>query len=38
MSRAVGPWLRLYTDPKDSKPGAPVFNRVVSLRDGFAKK
>jgi glutaminyl-tRNA synthetase len=27
-----------YTDPKDSKPDAPVFNRVVSLRDGFAKK
>jgi glutaminyl-tRNA synthetase len=27
-----------FTDPKDSKPGTPVFNRVVSLRDGFAKK
>jgi glutaminyl-tRNA synthetase len=27
-----------YTDPKDSAPGKPVFNRVVSLRDGFAKK
>lgn len=27
-----------FTDPVDSKPGKPVFNRVVSLRDGFAKK
>lgn len=24
-------------DSKDSQPGAPVFNRTVSLRDGFAK-
>ena len=27
-----------FTDPQDSKPDKPVFNRVVSLRDGFAKK
>jgi len=26
-----------YTDPKDSRPGAPVFNRTVALKDGFAK-
>lgn len=26
-----------YVDPKDSKPGAPVFNRVVTLRDSWAK-
>ena len=26
-----------FTDPKDSKPGAPVFNRVVTLRDGWAR-
>jgi glutaminyl-tRNA synthetase len=25
-------------DAKDSAPGKPVFNRVVSLRDGFVKK
>ena len=24
-------------DPKDSKPGAPVFNRTVTLRDSWAK-
>jgi glutaminyl-tRNA synthetase len=27
-----------YTDPKDSRPGAPVFNRVVTLRDSWAKR
>ncbi|MFZ4765422.1 MAG: glutamine--tRNA ligase/YqeY domain fusion protein [Roseimicrobium sp.] len=27
-----------FTDPHDSKRDAPVFNRVVSLKDGFAKK
>jgi len=26
-----------YTDPADSRPGAPVLNRVVSLKDGWAK-
>ncbi len=26
-----------FTDPQESKPGMPVFNRVVSLKDGFAK-
>jgi glutaminyl-tRNA synthetase len=26
-----------FTDPVDSKPGAPVFNRVVTLRDTWAK-
>ncbi len=26
-----------FTDPKDSKPGSPVFNRTVTLKDGFAK-
>jgi glutaminyl-tRNA synthetase len=26
-----------YTDPKDSKPGAPVFNRTVTLRDTWGK-
>jgi glutaminyl-tRNA synthetase len=25
-------------DPKDSKPGKPVFNRVVTLRDSWAKE
>jgi glutaminyl-tRNA synthetase len=25
-------------DPKDSRPGAPVFNRTVTLRDSWAKK
>lgn len=25
-------------DPIDSKPGAPVFNRTVTLKDGWAKK
>jgi glutaminyl-tRNA synthetase len=25
-------------DPKDSKPGKPVFNRIVSLRDSWAKE
>ena len=24
-------------DSKDSKPGAPVFNRAVALKDGFKK-
>ncbi|MCK6575373.1 glutamine--tRNA ligase/YqeY domain fusion protein [Myxococcota bacterium] len=27
-----------YTDPKDTRPGAPVFNRVVTLRDSWAKR
>lgn len=27
-----------YVDPIDSKPGAPVFNRIVPLRDGWAKQ
>ncbi len=27
-----------YTDPEDSRPGAPVFNRVVTLRDSWARK
>ena len=26
-----------FTDPKDSKPGAPVFNRTATLRDSWAK-
>ncbi len=26
-----------YIDPKDSKPGAPVFNRTATLRDTWAK-
>ena len=26
-----------FTDPVDSQPGAPVFNRVVTLRDTWAK-
>lgn len=26
-----------YVDPKDSAPGAPVFNRTVTLRDPWAK-
>ena len=26
-----------FADPKDSKPGAPVFNRVVTLKDTWAK-
>lgn len=26
-----------HTDPKDSKPGQPVFNRTVALKDGFVK-
>jgi len=26
-----------YADPIDSKPGAPVWNRIVSLKDGWAK-
>ena len=26
-----------YTDPKDSQPGKPVFNRTVALKDGFVK-
>ena len=25
-------------DPKDSKPGAPVFNRTVTLKDSWAKE
>ena len=25
-----------FADPKDSKPGAPVFNRTVGLKDSFA--
>jgi glutaminyl-tRNA synthetase len=27
-----------FADPVDSKPGAPVFNRTVTLKDGWAKK
>ena len=27
-----------YADPQDSKPGAPVFNRTVTLKDGWVKK
>jgi glutaminyl-tRNA synthetase len=27
-----------YTDPKDAQPGAPVLNRVVTLRDSWAKR
>jgi glutaminyl-tRNA synthetase len=27
-----------YADPLDSKPGAPVFNRTVTLKDGWVKK
>jgi len=27
-----------FTDPKDSQPGKPVFNRTVQLKDGFLKK
>ena len=27
-----------FTDPIDSKPGAPVFNRTVTLRDTWAKE
>ncbi len=27
-----------YADPVDSKPGAPVFNRTVTLKDGWAPK
>jgi glutaminyl-tRNA synthetase len=27
-----------FTDPTDSEPGAPVFNRVVTLKDSWAKK
>jgi glutaminyl-tRNA synthetase len=26
-----------FTDPQDSQPGKPVFNRVVALKDSFAK-
>jgi len=26
-----------FTDPKDSRPGTPVFNRTVTLRDSWAK-
>jgi glutaminyl-tRNA synthetase len=26
-----------FADPEDSKPGAPVFNRTVGLKDSFAK-
>jgi glutaminyl-tRNA synthetase len=26
-----------FVDPKDSKPGAPVFNRIVALKDTWAK-
>ncbi|HNT98388.1 MAG TPA: glutamate--tRNA ligase family protein, partial [Elusimicrobiales bacterium] len=26
-----------FADPEDSKPGAPVFNRTVTLRDSWAK-
>ena len=27
-----------FADPVDSKPGAPVFNRTVTLKDGWVKK
>ncbi len=27
-----------FADPKDSKPGAPVYNRVVGLKDSWAKE
>lgn len=27
-----------FTDPIDSKPGKPVFNRIVTLKDSWAKK
>ncbi len=27
-----------FTDPADSQPGAPVFNRTVGLKDAFAKQ
>ena len=27
-----------FVDPIDSKPGAPVFNRIVTLRDSYAKQ
>ncbi|MBV6499483.1 MAG: Glutamine--tRNA ligase [Prosthecobacter sp.] len=27
-----------FADPKDSKPGSPVFNRTVQLKDGFVVK
>ena len=27
-----------YADPKDSKPGAPVFNRTVTLKDSWTKE
>ncbi len=27
-----------FADPKDSKPGAPVWNRVVGLKDSWAKE
>jgi glutaminyl-tRNA synthetase len=27
-----------YCVDKDSKPGAPVFNRIVTLRDSWAKE
>ena len=26
-----------YVDPKDSEPGSPVFNRIVSLKDSWAR-
>jgi glutaminyl-tRNA synthetase len=26
-----------FADPEDSKPGAPVFNRTVTLKDSWAK-
>ncbi len=26
-----------YTDPEDSRPGAPVFNRTVTLKDAWAR-
>ena len=27
-----------FADPKDSRPGAPVFNRTVGLKDSWAKE
>jgi glutaminyl-tRNA synthetase len=26
-----------FTDPEDSRPGAPVFNRTVTLKDTWAR-
>jgi glutaminyl-tRNA synthetase len=40
---AAGSWFQFerqgyfFTDPEDSEPGVPIFNRVVTLRDTWAK-